>query len=86
MCIDKVAETLSSPKSVEYLLLPKYIKEKIAKVVFDPDVDFCYCYESDEVCNKQTFDYDTIHRTACKNIISTARYSTVQPPYIITDI
>ena len=56
-CIDCVAGTLHSPKDVRFLPLPDNIKEKIAKVVFDPDVDFCYDRYGG---NKRDSSYDTI--------------------------
>ena len=41
LCIDCVAECLHSPKDVESLSLPTHTKEKIVKVVFDPQIDSC---------------------------------------------
>ena len=71
MCIDKVAETLCSPKDVQLLPLPDSIKEKIARVVFDPNVDFCYdCYEH----YVRDQDWDTvIDHEFYKNLVSTIR-------------
>jgi hypothetical protein len=43
LCIDSVAECLHSPAKVESLPLPQHIKEKIAKVVFDPRIDSHFC-------------------------------------------
>ena len=78
MCIDVVAETLSSPKDVQLLALPSNIKEKIAKVVIDPDVDFCcvYRYNRDKdkyICNARSFDSTTIDRAACKSLMTALR-------------
>ena len=75
MCIDVVAKTLSSPKDVQLLPLPSNIMEKIAEVVIDPGVDFCY-FDSHElcVCNKRSPEYDTtIDHAACKSLITTLR-------------
>ena len=75
MCIDAVAETLSSPKDIELLPLPSNIKEKIAKVVFDPDVDFCHFHSiRPQTCNKRSSESDTtIDRAAYKSLITTLR-------------
>ena len=79
LCIDAVAETLCSPKDVQLLSLPSNIKEKIAKVVFNPDVDFCYfdIHASNmHMCNRRSSDPDvdtTIDRAACKSLMTTLR-------------
>ena len=39
LCIDSVADCLHSPEEAESLPLPQHIKEKIAKVVFDPQTE-----------------------------------------------
>ena len=54
LCTDCVAECLHSPKDVESLHLPYYIKEKIAEVVFDPQIDSC--------CNPQDLEGDVLYR------------------------
>ena len=73
MCIDKVAETLHSPKDVRLLPLPDNIKEMIAHVVFDPNVDFCY--DQVEQCIRDR-NWDTvIDHEFYKNLISTVCYS-----------
>ena len=84
MCIDAVAETLCSPKDVQLLPLPSNIKEKIAKVVFDPDVDFCYFYKyyynhytgGVAMCNRRSSDPNvdtTIDHAACKSLMTALR-------------
>ena len=79
MCIDVVAKTFCSPKDVQFLPLPDSVKEKIAKVVFDPDVDFCYCYKYDllaAMCNRRSSNPDvdtTIDRAACKSLMTALR-------------
>ena len=83
MCIDVVAKTFCSPKDVQLLPLPDSVKEKIAKVVFDPDVDFCYFYKNDRkhygniaTCNRRSSDPDvdtTIDRAACKSLMTALR-------------
>ena len=75
MCIDVVAKTFCSPKDVQLLPLPDSIKEKITKVVFDPDVDFCYCYtQSGYMCNSRDPDVDTtIDHAACKSLMTALR-------------
>ena len=80
MCIDVVAKTFCSPKDVQLLPLPESVKEKIAKVVFDPDVDFCYSYKNrmfhgniTTMCNRRSSDPDvdtTIDRAACKSLMT----------------
>ena len=70
ICIDCVAETLHSPRCVHFLPLPNNIKRKIAKVVFDKDVDFCYDYFH----KYERLSSDTvIDSTVYKNLISTVR-------------
>ena len=77
MCIDAVAKTFCSPKEVQLLPLPESIKEKIAKVVFDPDVNFCYCYKYHlltHMFNRRDPDVDTtIDRAAYKSLMTALR-------------
>ena len=82
MCIDVVAKTFCSPKDVQLLPLPESVKEKIAKVVFDPDVDFCYFYKyvrygnTPTLCNRRSSDPDidtTIDHAACKSLMTALR-------------
>ena len=76
MCIDKVAETLCSPKDVQLLPLPGNMKEKITGVVFDPQIDFSCCYSiigHVEYYNEQSSDDTTIDHVAYKNLMTTVR-------------
>ena len=69
MCIDKVAENLSYPRQVHLLRLPEYIKEKIVRVVFDPEVDFCR-----HLLDKRITHVDTIiDHESYKKLLSTTR-------------
>ena len=72
MCIDAVAKTLCSPKDVQLLPLPSNIKEMIAKVVFDPDVDFCFFIGN--TCNARLAKFDTtIDYSVYKSLITALR-------------
>ena len=66
-----MAETLNSPRHAHLLPLPPTLKEKVSKVVFDPDVDFCY---DDFLQYRRDPDFDTIsHHVVCKDLISEVR-------------
>ena len=71
ICIDRVAETLNSPRHAHLLPLSPTLKEKVSKVVFDPDVDFCY---DDFLQYRRDSDSDTVlHHVVYKDLISAVR-------------
>lgn len=76
MCIDKVAETLCSPKDVQLLPLPDNMKEKITGVVFDPHIDFSCCYTRINYIpyyNERSSSDTIIDHVAYKNLMTTVR-------------
>ena len=66
-----VAEALNSPRHAHLLPLPCTLKEKVSKIVFDPDVDFCYDHFL-QYRHDSNFDA-VVHHAVYKNLISEVR-------------